>query len=102
MVSVNALSKMSEGWEASMLFRANEVPCTELEGELVFLSIENGKYYALKGTARRIWELLSLPTSLAGLMEKLSEEYRIDAERCAAETLPFLEKLVEAGLAKAG
>ncbi len=65
------------------------------------MSVENGKYYALKGTARRIWELLSLPSSFGELMEKLSAEYRIDAKRCAAETLPFLEKLIEVGLAKA-
>ncbi len=41
-----------------------------------------------------------MPTSFGELMEKLSAEYRIDAERCAAETLPFLEKLFEVGLAK--
>jgi hypothetical protein len=92
---------LAGNWQNIILSRSDEVPCTELDKELVFLSIENGKYYALKGTARRVWELLSSPTSFDGLMEKLSGEYRIDAERCAIETLPFLEKLVEVGLAKA-
>jgi len=94
-------AELTAKWQSKVLSQSNEVPCTELDRELVFLSIENGKYYALKGTARRIWELLSLPTSFGELMEKLSAEYRIDAERCTAETLPFLEKLVAAGLAKA-
>jgi hypothetical protein len=101
MLNVNTQRKILESWENATFFRADEVPCTQLGQELVFFSIENGKYYALKGTARRIWELLSVPTGLGGLIEKLSEEYGITAEHCAAETLPFLEKLVEARLAKA-
>ena len=93
--------ELTGNWQNAVLSRSDEAPCTELDAELVFLSIENGKYYALKGTARRVRELLSSPTSFNELMKKLAEEYRIDAERCAAETLPFLEKLIAAGLAKA-
>jgi hypothetical protein len=85
----------------SVLSQANEAPYTELDRELVFLSIENGKYYSLKGTARRIWELLAVPTQMSGLIDTLSKEYGLDPERCAVETIPFLEKLIDAGLAKA-
>jgi hypothetical protein len=99
--NLNAQCEALGIWQDSFLFRVEDVPCTELERELVFLSIENGKYYTMKGTARRVWELLSMPTRLDGLIKQLSGEYGIDTERCVAETLPFLRSLIEAGLAKA-
>ncbi len=92
---------MTDVLENAVLLRAGDVPCAELDRELVFLSIEDGKYYALKGTGRRIWDLLSAPITCRELIERLSAEYGIDCERCAAETAPFLQRMIETGLVKA-
>ena len=36
--------------------------------------------------------------TLTALIKKLTDEYDVSAERCRADMLPFLEKLLERGL----
>ena len=63
--------------------------------ELVMLSVEAGQYYGLNAVARHVWELLEHPRTLAELRDAICAEFEVDAERCAADLLPFVEQLRE-------
>jgi len=82
----------------TILLRNTSLPCTDLDGELVFLGLDTGKYLGLKGTARRIWELLEEPRTLGSLVDVLAAEYSISPARCLADIEPFLERLRKNGL----
>lgn len=82
----------------TVIMRGSEHVEAEMAGQTVMMSIAQGKYFALEGTARRIWELLVEPASVGQIVEWLVEEYEVDRERCAAEVEVFVRQLIENGL----
>lgn len=71
---------------------------SDMDGEKVMLSIENGKYYNLGQIGGRIWELASSPVTISGLTEQLVSEYEIEPEVCEQQVQLFLKQLVDEGL----
>ena len=71
---------------------------TAVGDQIMMMHIENGKYYALEGTARRIWELLEQPKTLNDVVSDLVGEYEIDSEECRADVSVFVRDLMENGL----
>ena len=73
---------------------------SDMDGEKVMLSVENGKYYNLGRQGGRIWELIASPVVIRDLVSALMEEYEIDRETCERDVLKFLaalrrEKMIE-------
>ena len=81
-----------------MLQRNPEIPSTELDGEQVFMDLDSGKYYSLRGTGLDIWQRLATPLTEADLYSALAADYQIDAARCAADCAPFIEQMLARGL----
>jgi hypothetical protein len=73
--------------------RVEGMLATELDGELVLMSIEHGAYFGLEKTARRIWDLLEEPQVVEALCARLSGEYNVARETCEPDILRFLEQL---------
>lgn len=82
----------------SVVVRTQTMPGTELEGAMVFLSVESGDYLRLDGTARAIWDALERPISVSDLVANLAAQYGIEPSDCAKDVLPFLEELLGCGL----
>jgi hypothetical protein len=80
------------------LCRAQETLSTELDQEIVLMSIDAGAYYGLAGTARSIWRELETPMTFAALVEELVKEYNIAPEVCAADLQQFLGAMEREGL----
>lgn len=87
LVAANDLILQSEGFLVS-----------DMAGEKVMLSIENGKYYNLGQIGGRIWELIASPITIAGMVEQLVTEYEIGPEACEQQVHTFLQKLAAEGL----
>jgi hypothetical protein len=51
---------------------------TKFDNELVILNIITGKYYTLKGSGIRIWELLQEHNEVDEIFQILKEEYKVD------------------------
>jgi hypothetical protein len=73
---------------------------SEIDGETIMMSIDNGKYYGLNTVASRIWEIIKDEPLFAEIVEKLVTEYDIDKTQCEKETKDFLIKLIENKLIK--
>ncbi|MFD1952802.1 lasso peptide biosynthesis PqqD family chaperone [Paenibacillus thailandensis] len=87
---LNAVVVQSEGYLVS-----------DMNGEKVMLSIENGKYYNLGQIGGRIWELINTPVTIRDVVKQLLEEYEIDQETCTRQVFAFLHQLAGEGLVQA-
>ena len=84
--------------DTTVLTRREGLMTADMNGSAVMMDIMTGKYYNLGEIGGRIWALLEEPMTLTALIKKLTEEYDVSAERCRADMLPCLEKLLERGL----
>ncbi len=80
---------------------AGQVSC-ELDGEVVALSLEGGKYYKLDEVGAAAWALLAKPIRVADLCGELRRAFAVDAGRCEADVLAFLDELRRSGLLALG
>ncbi|WP_042164336.1 lasso peptide biosynthesis PqqD family chaperone [Paenibacillus gorillae] len=80
------------------VMRAEGFLVSDMGGDKVMMNVATGKYYNLGQTGGRIWELLSEPSSLEGLVDSLCSEYEIDREVCERQVTSFLSQLTEQGL----
>lgn len=71
---------------------------SDMDGEKVMLSIENGKYYNLGRIGGRIWELISSPVTISNMVDQLVMEYEIEPELCEQQVQLFLKQLAAEGL----
>ena len=78
---------------ASVIARSNELVSSDIDGEVVMMSIENGKYYGLDKVGSRIWELLENQFLVSDLINKLLGEFAVDRDTCEKDVMFFLHKL---------
>lgn len=81
--------------------RNPDLVSAEMDGDVVMMSIENGMYYGLTGTALQIWEVLTKPHTAAELLAKLLPLYEVNEEILHADVDVFLVEMQENGLVKA-
>lgn len=76
----------------------NQVVSVELSGEAVLLNVAAGIYYGLDMISAQIWELIKQPVTVSKLVETLTEEYNVEADRCEADVLTLLNNMADNGL----
>jgi len=91
---------MSEIKSNTRLRLNQELLQSEIDGETIMMSIDNGEYYGLNSVASRIWEILKTEPLFSELLDTLTSEYDIDKNQCETETLEFLNKHVTTKLIK--
>ena len=75
----------------------------EIDGELVFMSVDDGDIYGLRDAALRAWELIDEGgawTPVAKLVTSLCEEFEVDAGTCLKDPAVLLGDLSAAGMAE--
>ena len=77
------------------LVRNNELLTSNLDGEVVLLSIDNAEYYGLGETGTFIWQQLEHPLTFEQLTASLLVHFDVEREQCMEDTLPFLQELVK-------
>jgi hypothetical protein len=83
---------------SSKFQRSPDLVWTDMDGEIVTLSIDRGEYAGLGGVGTRVWELLEEPLSLQEVSARLVLEFDVDPETCTEDVAQFIGQLVEAGL----
>ncbi len=71
---------------------------TEVDGELMAMSVESGTCYGLNGVGTRIWELIGEPRSIDSLCAQLLREFEVEEAVCRREVIDLLEDLRAEGL----
>lgn len=83
---------------ASVAKRGSTHAETDFPGQTLMMSLDQGKYYAVAATGKRIWDLLGEPMSLGEVCGVLEAEYDVTPEVCRNEVLAFAEHLLRNGL----
>jgi Coenzyme PQQ synthesis protein D (PqqD) len=86
--------------EKSIIEQGQGNVVSDMNGEKVMMSIENGKYYNLGAIGGVIWDEISIPISISNLVEKLSDEYDIETQECMNQVISFIDKLKDEMLIK--
>lgn len=69
-----------------------------IDGEVVVLSIDNGRYYDMNEVGSRIWALVERPISVGALIDRLIGEFEVEREVCQEQVFAFLHELRAGGL----
>lgn len=71
---------------------------SNIDGEIVMMSVDNGEYYGLDEIGSRIWDLLENSISIEQLVDQLTEEFDVAKEDCINDTFEFLKDLLNKNL----
>lgn len=84
--------------KAHVVVRDPQLLFTEMDREIVVLSMAGNNYVGLDAIGSRIWVLLQRPQRVEELCLVLSREYAASVEEIATGVLPFLTELAAEGL----
>lgn len=82
----------------SVVQRVPEPVSSEIDDDLVILSVERGRYYGTEIVGNRIWALLAEPIRVDAICEALLAEFEIERSVCEQEVRAFLGQLQDEGL----
>ncbi|WP_438434873.1 lasso peptide biosynthesis PqqD family chaperone [Gorillibacterium sp. sgz500922] len=74
---------------------------SDMDGETVMLSVQNGNYYNLGEIGGEIWRSFAEPARTEDVIERLTEEYEVEPEECSRQVGGFIELLLREGLIEA-
>ena len=77
--------------------RSDGIVASEVDGEVVMMSIEQGSYFGLNGVASDIWRLLETPLTVSQICDNVGTRYDVEKEQCRREVLAFLKDLADDG-----
>ena len=70
----------------------------KLEGEWVFLNLENGEYYGLNETGSLVWDTIREKKDPEAAVSRLQETYQLERTRAQKDVANLLKDLEEQGL----
>ena len=82
----------------TLIVQKKGLDSASMDGEVVMMDIDRGKYYAFNCVGSRIWELIVKPLAVREIVSVLLEEFEIDHAACEASVLEFLNRLYEVDL----
>ena len=78
----------------SIVARGEDLLVSEVDGDVVMMSVEQGVYSGLNTIGSAIWRLLEHPKCVSDLCDRLMERYDVDRHRCEQDVIGFLNDLV--------
>ena len=90
-----ALAAIPAVADSTMISRSPSVLTAEVDGEVVMMSIEQGRYFGLDDIGSDIWKRLDTPCSFAELIGRLAVDYDADRAAIAADVRALLGRMAE-------
>ncbi|MCZ2095291.1 MAG: lasso peptide biosynthesis PqqD family chaperone [Anaerolineae bacterium] len=78
--------------------RSPDPVSSEIDDDLVILSVERGRYYSTQVVGQRIWALLAAPIRVDQICDALLGEFEVERPICEQEVITFLSQLRQEGL----
>jgi hypothetical protein len=93
--AADAAEKTGQIGDATMISRSPSVVTAEVDGEIVMMSIEQGRYFGLDDIGSDIWKRIEPPCSFATLVDGLAADYEADRATIAADVQSLLGRMME-------
>jgi hypothetical protein len=79
----------------STVVQRNGNVVSNMDGNKVMLSIEQGKYYNLGSIGGDIWDLMESPTRIDKIVEHLIDGYEVEEMVCIEQVFTFIRQLIK-------
>lgn len=67
---------------------------SDMDGEIVMMNMETGKYYCFNSVGSKIWKLIDEKQSVKDIVSKLISEFEVEPEVCESEVIKFLNGIL--------
>jgi hypothetical protein len=81
--------------DGTIVSRSPSVRTAEVDGEIVMMSVERGRYFGLDDIGSDIWKRIDPPCSFARLIEGLVADYEVDRATIIMDVQSLLGRMVE-------
>jgi hypothetical protein len=81
--------------DETVISRSPSVLTAEVDGEIVMMSIEQGRYYGLDDIGSDIWQRIEPPCTFAALIDGLAGAYDADRATIAGDVQALLLRMAE-------
>ncbi|MBI3445414.1 MAG: PqqD family protein [Magnetospirillum sp.] len=88
--------------ESSTSSRNPALIATEVDGEVVMMHLDLGRYFGLDSIATDIWKRLETPMTFAALIDGLQADYEAERAVIAADVARLLAEMADKGLVALG
>jgi len=78
---------------STIIVRSQEVLFSEVDSELVLMSVDQGFYFGLDAIGRDIWTRLEKPVRVADLCTALADDYQGDPAVIEQDVMDLLHRL---------
>ena len=82
----------------SVVVASKDQMASDVGGETIILGLTQGRYYGLDAVGMRMWQLIQTPAAVSDVVRALVAEYEVEPDRCEADLLRLLQKMIDAGL----
>lgn len=79
---------------AAVISRSPSVLTAEVDGDVVMMSIEHGRYFALDEIGKDVWERIEPPCTLRALVDVLAADYDADRATIEADVQALLTRML--------
>lgn len=79
----------------SLVMAEPSTPSAEIDGEIVLLDFDSGRYFSLEAVAGEIWRAIEAPRRIDMLCDDLAASYDVPLDRVRSTVLPFLSSLAD-------
>ena len=79
--------------ESAVIARRDGALWTSIEGHVVLLSVEGGRYFGTNAIGGVIWTFLEQPRSMSELVEHVVAQFRVDRDQCVRDVEAFVQQL---------
>jgi len=83
---------------SARIMRDPDIIATDMDGETVMMSIEQGRYFGLSGVGPFLWNLLAEPMSVDELCTRVLQDYDVDEATCRTDVSTFVDELLDKGV----
>jgi hypothetical protein len=84
------------------LTSSDRVVSETIDGEVVAIDLESGRYYSLEGLAARAWEAILAGQDIDAVVDAVAAEAGVGADEARADVSAFLAELEAEGLLLGG
>jgi hypothetical protein len=88
--------------DATVISRSPSVLTAEVDGEVVMMSIEQGRYFGLDAIGSDIWRRIEPPCSFVALIDRLACDYDADRATIAADVRAMLDRMAAQDVIRLG
>jgi len=84
----------------SVVSQKKDITAPEIDGQIVMMGSESGRYYGLNPAAKRIWEMIKEPITVSKICENIMIICDVEKEICEKDTLDLINKMSSEGILK--